>query len=283
MFLVGVVGAGVLALLGIFAVAFRRGAGAGPVTAPELDRRALRVDRARRQAEAAAGAVATLERTEVESEEAEAEEAPPPPDPVLQRVEITSADLAVTRRQFFNRAALTVFGLFLAQFTITSLAFLWPKLRGGFGTPISVGKVAELKAEIIQGASVVPKFVASAQSWIVPFEVSQLSGSSFESTPFVVAGGEDDGVGLMALWQRCVHLGCRVPSCVPSQGFECPCHGSKYNLHGEYEQGPAPRNMDRFAVTIDDAGEMIVDTGEIVQSSRSKNKTIPYPQGPFCV
>jgi hypothetical protein len=41
--------------------------------------------------------------------------------------------------------------------------------------------------------------------------------------------------------------------------------------------------MDRFAVTIDDAGEMIVDTGEIVQSSRSKNKTIPYPQGPFCV
>ena len=52
----------------------------------------------------------------------------------------------------------------------------------------------------------------------------------------------------MALWQRCVHLGCRVPSACSSQGFECPCHGSKYNFHGEYEDGPAPRNMDRFAV-----------------------------------
>jgi cytochrome b6-f complex iron-sulfur subunit len=111
-----------------------------------------------------------------------------------------------------------------------------------------------------------------------------LEGSSFEdvSAP-VVAGGEGDGIGLTALWQRCVHLGCRVPSCESSQGFECPCHGSKYNRHGEYEAGPAPRNLDRFAVAVNAAGELIVDTGEIVETSRSKNKTVQYPQGPFCV
>jgi cytochrome b6-f complex iron-sulfur subunit len=281
LFAIGIVASGVLAILGIFAVAFRRGDGAGPVTAPELDRRAIKADRARRKVEhAERTAVATLERIEVEEEEAEG---PPPPDPVLQRVEVTAADYAVTRRQFFNRAVLGVFGLFLAQFAITGLAFFWPKLKGGFGTPIAVGKVVDLKVDIIQGATFVPKFVASAQSWIVPFNVDDLPGSSFETVPFVVAGGEADGVGLMALWQRCVHLGCRVPSCVPSQGFECPCHGSKYNLHGEYEQGPAPRNLDRFGVSVNATGELVVDTGNIVQTARSKSKTITYPQGPFCV
>ena len=36
----------------------------------------------------------------------------------------------------------------------------------------------------------------------------------------------------MPLYQRCVHLGCRVPFCASSKWFECPCHGSKYNFAG---------------------------------------------------
>jgi len=171
----------------------------------------------------------------------------------------------------------------MVQFALAGLAFFWPKLKGGFGTPIKAGSVDALKAEIIDGATIVPKFVPAAQSWIVPFEMAKLPESSFADTPFVVAGGEEDGVGLMALWQRCVHLGCRVPSCIPSQGFECPCHGSKYNAHGEYNSGPAPRNLDRFAVSVDAVGDLIVDTGTIVQTARAKVKTIVYPQGPFCV
>jgi len=117
----------------------------------------------------------------------------------------------------------------------------------------------------------------------VPFPLEKLPGSSFESVPFVIVGGEDDGIGIMAMWHRCVHLGCRVPSCIPSQGFECPCHGSKYNIHGEYEAGPAPRNLDRFGITLNDAGELIIDTGTVVQTPRAKHKTAAYPQGPFCV
>jgi hypothetical protein len=34
---------------------------------------------------------------------------------------------------------------------------------------------------------------------------------------------------------------------------------------------------------VNAADELIVDTGEIVETSRSKNKTVSYPQGPFCV
>jgi cytochrome b6-f complex iron-sulfur subunit len=289
-FITAVIAAGVVAVLGIFAVAARRGSSAGPVTSSELDRKAVKRDRAARKEAARAQAaaeepgdgsgVATLERTD---EDAAAAAAEPAPDPVLEREPVTPEAYGVTRRKFFNRALAAVFGLFLAQFTLASLWFVWPKLKGGFGTPVNVGKVGELKSAVIQGGSVQPQFIASAQSWIVPIEISLIPGSSYESVPFVVAGGEGDGVGLMALWQRCVHLGCRVPDCASSQGFECPCHGSKYNIHGEYEGGPAPRNMDRFGVSVSDSGDFIIETGNVVQTARSKTKTAVYPQGPFCV
>ena len=199
------------------------------------------------------------------------------------RVEVSALELGVTRRKFFNRAIAAVFGLFMLQFALAGLAFFWPKLKGGFGSPIKVGEVGALKSEVLVAGSIIPKFVPAAQAWIVPFEMSSLEGSSFEETPFVVAGGEDDGIGLMALWQRCVHLGCRVPSCESSQGFECPCHGSKYNGHGEYAAGPAPRNLDRFAVSVDSGGVLVVDTGTVVRTARAKTYTVAYPQGPFCV
>jgi cytochrome b6-f complex iron-sulfur subunit len=167
--------------------------------------------------------------------------------------------------------------------TISFLAFLWPKLKGGFGTSFNVGTLEDLRTEIVQpDGTVVPKFVAAAQTWLISFPEDEMAGSSFEDLPVLVGAGGGEP-GLMALWQRCVHLGCRVPSCVPSQGFECPCHGSRYNFHGEYEAGPAPRNLDRFEVSLTDAGELVVNTGAIFQTPRSKNKTATYPQGPSCV
>jgi cytochrome b6-f complex iron-sulfur subunit len=80
-----------------------------------------------------------------------------------------------------------------------------------------------------------------------------------------------------------VHLGCRVPWCHPSQGFECPCHGSRYNRVGEYEGGPAPRNLDRFPVEITPDSRLIIDTGTIIQTSRAPKKTVKYPQGASCL
>ncbi len=279
-FLLLIIGAGIIAAAGVIVIAMRRSDSDGAVTDTELDRKAIEADKARQAAMATVAvaadggdeAVATMVAAPVEYQE----DAP--------REEISAEGYGVTRRKFFNRAVSAVFGLFLLQFTLASLAFMWPKIKGGFGAPINVGKVTDLKRQVIQGGTVVPLFVPAAQTWIVPFEMDTLEGSSFDDVePPVVAGGEADGIGLTALWQRCVHLGCRVPSCESSQGFECPCHGSKYNRHGEYENGPAPRNLDRFGVAVNAAGELIVDTGEVVETSRSKNKTVQYPQGPFCV
>ncbi len=267
-----------MAAFGIAAVAIRRKDSEGAVTQGELDRRAARLDRERRRAreqEVAVQGGGTTTMVMVAAPVDYVEDEP--------RAEISENDYEVTRRKFFNRAIAAVFGLFMIQFAIASLAFIWPKLKGGFGSPVKAGPFDEIKAEVLQAGTIFPKFVPAAQAWVVPFEISKLEGSSYESVPIVVVGGETDGIGLMALWQRCVHLGCRVPECESSQGFECPCHGSKYNAHGEYEDGPAPRNLDRFGVSIDSAGQLVIDTGTIIQTARSKNKTIAYPQGPFCV
>lgn len=196
--------------------------------------------------------------------------------------EVTNDSYDSSRRRFFNRAIFVVFGLVVAQFTLTSLAFMWPKLKKGFGSTYNAGDIEALKAEIIQGKTIVPKFFPTAQAWVIPIELDVLPGSSFTDLPDIVTGGTDDGIGLMALWMRCPHLGCRVPECIPSQGFECPCHGSKFNIHGEYFAGPSPRNMDRFNVTTSEQGELIIHTGSVNQTARSKTYTAQYPAGPNC-
>ena len=67
------------------------------------------------------------------------------------------------------------------------------------------------------------------------------------------------GGALLALSQKCAHLGCRVPFCEATRRFECPCHGSMYDLGGEWLAGPAPRGLDRFPVQVVD-GRVLIDT-----------------------
>jgi len=69
---------------------------------------------------------------------------------------------------------------------------------------------------------------------------------------------------IVALWQKCPHLGCRVAWCESAGEFECACHGSKFNRAGELRSGPSPRGMDRFAVTV--SSEFVeVDTGTVTE------------------
>lgn len=275
LFVVGLVIAALVAVAGIVTVAGRRGPSQKNVLG-RFDKRASRADRQRVRAETATPV------EEIETPEPDAVEIAEPADPLLERDVVSATDYSVTRRKFLNRSLGSLWAIFLGQFALAGLAFMWPRLGSGFGSPIAVGKFADLKAEIEQpDGTAIPLFVAAAQTWLVPFSQSELTGSSFEGLPVVASDGSD--IGLMALWQKCVHLGCRVPSCVPSQGFECPCHGSKYNLHGEYEAGPAPRNMDRFGVSIDGAGDLVVLTGDVFETPRATNKTSRYPLGPFCV
>ena len=215
-----------------------------------------------------------------EEEEEEAEETAEAPVAVAvateQRVvEVSPEESGVTRRQFFNRALGVTFGTYGALLGVSFLAFLWPRISGGFGADVNAGAVDDLLDQAINpDGSITPVFVPEARAYVVPGP-DNLSDQFAERN--VQAGG------VMAIWQKCVHLGCRVPWCSTSQGFECPCHGSKYNSIGEYNAGPAPRNLDRFVVNVNEAGELIISTGTIVETPRAFQPSVSYPQGPSCI
>ena len=73
----------------------------------------------------------------------------------------------------------------------------------------------------------------------------------------------------MALYWKCVHLGCTVPW-VPAGklDFHCPCHGSVYTYDGVRIAGPAPRPLDYMQLTVDPSGEILVNTGKIILALR---------------
>jgi cytochrome b6-f complex iron-sulfur subunit len=182
---------------------------------------------------------------------------------------------AVSRRDFFRRTLIVSFAVFAAEFGGATIAFLWPNLKGGFGSVIAAGNIDDILAEIADTGA--PVYNGAGRFYLVPYDGTP-TGDVDYATEGVTAQG------IMPLYQRCVHLGCRVPFCGSSKWFECPCHGSKYNEAGEYRLGPAPKGMDRFKITIDDSGNVLVDTSTIVSGPPRGTETINQPpEGAFCV
>ena len=181
---------------------------------------------------------------------------------------------SISRRDFFRGSLITSLLIFGAEFGGATLAFLWPNLKGGFGSIIDAGSLTDIKAQL--QATQQPVYFGAGRFYIVPY-----AGSPTSDADYAAEGVTSDGV--MPLYQRCVHLGCRVPFCTSSQWFECPCHGSKYNEAGEYKLGPAPRGMDRFKIVVT-GGNVTVDTSEVVLGPpRGTDTTGEVAQGPFCV
>jgi len=75
-----------------------------------------------------------------------------------------------------------------------------------------------------------------------------------------VAG--DKSSNILAAYQVCTHLGCLVPFDSGQNRFICPCHGSTFERTSSYVLGPAPRNLDQFAVLVTAEGVITVDTGK---------------------
>jgi len=209
------------------------------------------------------------------------ESAPPAPfvapDPVA---------LGVTRRQFFNRGIVGMMGFGLSGFGGACLAFLWPQGVSGFGSKIRVGNLVEVLADVENNNGFLYK--PEGRMWITAYPNGAVEKARAAYSPAELAGmtaGTEQGFdsGIVALYQKCPHLGCRVPNCVSSQWFECPCHGSQFNQVGEKRGGPAPRGMDRFAVAVD-GGVLVVDTGTIVQGPPiGTNTTGQEAEGPHCI
>lgn len=107
--------------------------------------------------------------------------------------------------------------------------------------------------------------------------------------PGTTPNGEETPGGLLALWQRCPHLGCTVPwrpdfTFLARTGwFRCPCHGSTYTKEGGVLVfGPAPRSLDRFPLEVQGDGGVVVTTGvTVAEKGRPDNprRAVPYEPG----
>jgi cytochrome b6-f complex iron-sulfur subunit len=192
-----------------------------------------------------------------------------PPDPEV---------IGVNRRQFLNRSIIGVSGFGLSAFGASLIAFLWPSSSGGFGSKINVGTFDEINQKISDGSGFA--YYPEGRMWITSYPQAALDkAEAVYSEPELIGMR----AGFVALYQKCVHLGCRVPQCVTSQWFECPCHGSQYNQVGEKKGGPAPRGLDRFATEVS-GNRLSVDTGTIIQGPPiGVNTTGQESEGPHCI
>ena len=193
---------------------------------------------------------------------------------------VDEEEIGVTRRQFLNRGILVTMLAGLGTFGASLLAFLWPSSSAGFGGKISAGKLSDIVGFMTTNKQ--PFYVPEARTYIQPYPGADVAkAKATKAYPdFVITGMES---GIVALYQKCVHLGCRVPWCQSAQWFECPCHGSKYNRVGEKRDGPAPRGLDRFQVTVA-GGNVTINTGLIAQGPPiGTDTTGQVAEGPHCV
>jgi cytochrome b6-f complex iron-sulfur subunit len=182
----------------------------------------------------------------------------------------------LSRRRFLRRSLLAVFGLSATASVAGAVNLLYPNLAGQFGSALTIGTKADFPAAKpgnfkINQAGIF--YYQPAKAYIVHLDKDTeflLQGTTLEdqlAAETIIKDG--DGSYWIALYQRCVHLGCTVPFRDDCVSFKCPCHGSHYHVDGEYLDGPAPRSLDRFALSFD--GEnVLVDTGTL-------NNMVPHP------
>lgn len=187
------------------------------------------------------------------------------------------AKIRLSRRRFLRRSMLVIWGLSATAAVAGALYMLYPNLTGQFGAPLDVGSKSTFPAAA-------PKDFKLDQAGVFYREPAKTYVIHLASdTPFLLSGTnladeldastitkDSDGTYWIALYQRCVHLGCTVPYRNDCDSFKCPCHGSHYNVDGEYLDGPAPRSLDRFHHSFS-GGDLIVDTGHL-------NNKVPHPE-----
>jgi cytochrome b6-f complex iron-sulfur subunit len=175
---------------------------------------------------------------------------------------------ALTRREFLNYAWLASIALFTVETVGISLWFAFPNfLAGQFGGEFSIGQAVDVLPEV--NADPIP--FTDGKFWLVNLDTEGPNGEPRQ--------------GILALYKVCTHLGCLYDWADVTSRFECPCHGSKFSLTGDYLEGPAPRNLDRFvirAISPDGAikesveGEplqlngdeqLVIDTGNRIQGA----------------
>src|SRR5512135_1228109 len=170
----------------------------------------------------------------------------------------------LSRRQVLRGSLAGVMLLWLAEVGAGTIGFIWPNLRSGFGAPVKIGTLEDVKAanSTLPISEGFPAYFADARAFVILMDTG-----TQEFLPGADPTGAGSALNVRALYQRCPHLGCKPNPCLKNFWFECPCHGSRYDRLGikaaGAQFGPAPRSMDRFSETVDPSGTLTINTGKI--------------------
>lgn len=150
---------------------------------------------------------------------------------------------APTRRGFFYTMFFTWFGLAWTAMTVVlggmllgTVRFLFPNVLSEPPSKVKVGM-----PDGFEEGKVTDRF-KDQNIWVVRYQGK-----------------------IYALSTTCTHLGC-TPNWLESAGkFKCPCHGSGFYITGVNFEGPAPRPLERWAISVGDDGQLVVDKGRKFQ------------------
>ncbi|HYL10779.1 MAG TPA: Rieske (2Fe-2S) protein [Candidatus Acidoferrales bacterium] len=79
---------------------------------------------------------------------------------------------------------------------------------------------------------------------------------------YIVRTGEGSFFAVSAV---CTHLGCITQWKPENEQIACPCHGSKFKTDGTKIEGPAPRPLPHFSITLSADGELVVNKLQTVK------------------
>jgi len=154
-----------------------------------------------------------------------------------------------SRRDFFTRLGWGGFGIFTGFSLLGFIRSAFPRVlfqppvtfKAGFPSDYAVGEVSD-------------KYKQEQRVWIVREET-----------------------GIYAVFAKCTHLGC-TPRWQPSENkFKCPCHGSGFFKTGLNFEGPAPRPLDRFKISVGEDGQLVVDKSRVFKMNAGVEPDEQFP------
>jgi cytochrome b6-f complex iron-sulfur subunit len=166
---------------------------------------------------------------------------PPRPGKAAESVPASASLSDASRRLFFKAgfwiaAGWVTFTGGLAALSAMSLRFMFPNVLAEPPSTIKVGFPADFERDQVN-----ERWKGEWGFWVVRSDVLD---------------GEDK---IYALSTICTHLGCPPNWLASEQKFKCPCHGSGFYITGVNFEGPAPRPLERYKVSMGDDGQIIVD------------------------
>jgi cytochrome b6-f complex iron-sulfur subunit len=150
----------------------------------------------------------------------------------------------MTRREFFPWVG-AAWAVFVASFAATLGAmtrFMFPNVLFEPAASFKAGFPEEYSAGVVD-----ERFKEKYGTWLVR---------------------NDDGI--YALSTTCTHLGCTPNWLQAENKFKCPCHGSGFYKTGINFEGPAPRPLERYAISLAEDGQILVDKSRKYQQEKGQ-------------